>query len=158
MNTFNSRAIKAYASIGVETGVVSASPHQLILMLYEGAITAVSTAQKEMRLKNVEARGHAASKAISIIRDGLSVALQPNVGGELAKNLSDLYQYMEHRLFEANLNNDPDALEEVRKLLLQLKGAWEGMTPSQGEAPVVEVANPGFALQSRRAANSYGSV
>jgi len=157
MNAFSSQAIKAYASVGVETGVVAASPHQLILMLYDGAIAAITTAQLQLRLKNNEARGQAASKAIAIIRDGLGASLQQQLGGDVAKNLSDLYQYMEHRLFQANLNSDHDGLDEVRTLLLQLKTAWQDMNTvhADSQSPAV---HPGFIAQPHRAATSYGSV
>ena len=157
MNAFSAQAIKAYATIGVETGVVAASPHQLILMLYDGAITSVSATQQQLRLKNAEAKGQAASKAIAIIRDGLSASLQHSVGGELAGNLSNLYQYMEHRLFQANLNNDHDGLEEVRMLLLQLKSAWQDMDTAHTDSQAGAVY-PGFTGQPHRAATSYGSV
>jgi flagellar protein FliS len=157
MNAYTSQAIKAYATIGVETGVVAASPHQLILMLYDGAITAVTATQQNLQLKNTEAKGQAASKAIAIIRDGLAASLQQSIGGELANNLSDLYQYMEQRLFQANLNNDHEGLEEVRLLLLQLKSAWQSMDASRADSQVSGVY-PGFAAQPHRAAMSYGSV
>jgi flagellar protein FliS len=158
MNAYSSQAIKAYATIGVETGVASASPHQLILMLYEGAISAVATAQSHLRLKDMAAKGQAISKAISIIGDGLSAALQQNVGGELAKNLADLYQYMGQRLLEANLKSDHEALEEVRQLLAQLKGAWESMPVSPSPLQSVATANSTYGPQSRSTANSYGSI
>ena len=125
MNAFASRALNAYARIGVETGVVSASPQQLVLMLYEGAIAAIASAQQQVRLKNIAAKGEAISKAISIIDGGLKASLDLSVGGELAKNLSELYQYMGRRLLQANLKNDHSGFEEVRQLLLQLKSSWE---------------------------------
>lgn len=153
MNAFASRAVNAYARIGVETGVVSASPQQLVLMLYQGAIIAIASAQQQLRLKNIAARGEAISKAISIIDGGLKASLDLSVGGELAKNLSGLYQYMGRRLFHANLRNDPAALEEVRQLLQQLAGAWETLAAG----PAAAAANPSAPPQPRRAATSYGS-
>jgi flagellar protein FliS len=160
MNAFSSRAIKAYASIGVETGVASASPHQLILMLYEGAISAVASAQAQLRLKDVAGKGQNISKAISIISDGLSAALEQNVGGDVARNLHDLYQYMAQRLLEANLKNDDSALEEVRQLLVQLKGAWESMPvlPKQSQLASGATASSAYGSQLRSSANSYGSI
>jgi flagellar protein FliS len=157
MNAFSAHAIKAYATIGVETGVVAASPHQLIMMLYDGAITAVAATQQHMRLKNTEDKGQAASKAISIIRDGLGASLQQSAGGDVAKNLSDLYQYMEHRLFQANLKNDSEGLEEVRLLLLQLRSAWQSMDASSTDLHGSAI-QANFAAQPHRAATSYGSV
>lgn len=159
MNAFSSRAINAYAKIGVETGVVSASPHQLVLMLYEGAIAAIAAAQQQLRLNNIAARGEAISKAISIIDGGLKASLDLSVGGELVNNLSELYQYMGRRLLHANLKNDHAGLEEVRQLLLQLKGAWETLaatkaaTAAQPGRPAA--ANPSL---SSRVAAAHGSI
>lgn len=154
MNAFASRALNAYARIGAETGVVSASPQQLILMLYEGAIAAIAAAEQHLRLDNIAARGESISKAISIIDDGLKASLDLSVGGELAKNLSDLYQYMARRLLQANLKNDPAGLEEVRQLLLQLNDAWVSLAATTKVVAAQSSAPP----QSRRAATSYGAV
>ncbi|MBI5911050.1 MAG: flagellar export chaperone FliS [Betaproteobacteria bacterium] len=159
MNAFSSRAVNAYARIGAETGVVSASPHQLILMLYEGAIVAIASAQQHLRLNGIAARGEAISKAISIIDGGLKASLDLNVGGELAKNLSELYQYMGRRLVQANLRNDHAGFEEVRLLLLQLKGAWETLALASAAAAVQPgrpaAVNPS---PSSRVAAAHGSI
>jgi len=148
------RAIGAYTRIGVETGVPSASPQQLILMLYEGAIAAIASAQQHLRQKDIAARGSAISKAISIIEDGLKASLDLNVGGELAINLYQLYAYMAQRLLQANLRNDHAGLEEVRQLLLQLKGAWEALAAT----PVAAAAGPGAAPLPRKLTNAYGNT
>jgi flagellar protein FliS len=154
MNAFASRAVNAYARIGVETGVGSASPQKLILMLFEGAIAAITSAQQHLRLNNIAVRGEAISKAISIIDGGLKASLDLSVGGELAKNLSELYQYMGRRLLRANLKNDHAGLEEVRQLLLQLMGAWETLAATTTAA----AAKPSAPPQPRRAATSCGSI
>lgn len=159
MNAFASRAVNAYAKIGVETGVVSASPQQLILMLYEGAIVAIASAQQQLRLNNIAARGEAISKAISIIDGGLKASLDLSVGGELAGNLSELYQYMGRRLLQANLRKDHAGFEEVRQLLLQLKGAWETLALSSTTAAAQSgrpaAANPS---PSSHVAAALGSI
>lgn len=155
MFSANSRAaMNAYRQVGVETGVVSASPQRLILMLYEGAIAAIAAAQQHMRLKQIAAKGEAISKAISIIDGGLKASLDLSVGGELARNLSDLYVYMGQRLLQANINNDPAALDEVRKLLQQLLSAWESLAASTA----ANAAQSSSAPQPNRAAASYGNI
>lgn len=154
MFSANSRtAMNAYRKVSVESIVDSASPAQLVLMLYEGAIAAIASAHQQMELKNIAAKGEAISKAISIINDGLKASLDLKVGGELAKNLSELYDYMGRRLLLANLKNDPSALDEVRQLLLQLRGAWESLaTSTAGTATIADAPPP------RRAATSYGNI
>jgi flagellar protein FliS len=117
----------AYAKVGMETGVVAASPHHLIVMLFEGAIIAVKTAAQEMKAGNIAAKGQAITKAISIIDRGLRASLDKKVGGEIATNLDSLYGYMSNLLLMANLKNEPAKLEEVLKLLIDLKDAWNAI-------------------------------
>ena len=157
----NSRAaINAYRNVGVESIVDSATPQQLVVMLYSGAIAAIASAQQHIRLKNIAAKGEAISKAISIIDDGLRASLDLKVGGELALHLHELYRYMGQRLLHANLKNDTDALEEVRQLLIQLNGAWESLA-APAVAPAVApaaatAAKPGTPPPARRSENIPG--
>ncbi len=123
-------ALKAYAKIGVESSISAADPHKLISMLYQGALLAIANAKNGILRKDVSAKGSATSKAIAIIDEGLNASLDKNVGGELAQNLSSLYEYMCSRLIAANLNNDLAALDEVAHLLTDLKGAWDSINPN----------------------------
>ncbi|TAJ83566.1 MAG: flagellar export chaperone FliS [Gallionellaceae bacterium] len=125
MNT--SAAVKAYTNVEIESKAHSSDPHKLILMLYQGALLSVAAAKNQMLRKEIAAKGHSISQAISIINEGLKASLDLNVGGPLAKNLSDLYDYMCQRLFQANLKNDPAILDEVSALLIDLRGAWESI-------------------------------
>lgn len=120
-------AIQTYAKVGVESGVTTADPHKLISMLYQGAMLAIANAKSGILRKDIPAKGVAISKAISIIEDGLIVSLDKEAGGELAQNLSALYAYMCTRLVAANLKNDIAALDEVARLLNDLKGAWDSI-------------------------------
>lgn len=132
-NTASSAAVRAYANVGLESAVGSAHPHRLILMLFEGGILAVARARGAMHLKDVAsitAKGQAISKAIQIIDEGLKAALVDN-GTELAANLRSLYEYMSHRLLLASLKNDPSVLDEVTRLLTELKDAWHAIEPGQ---------------------------
>ena len=122
-------AINAYTTVGLETSVATADPHKLILLLYQGALLAISSAKNQMLRKEIAAKGKYISQAIMIIEEGLKASLDKNAGGELAQNLSDLYEYMSQRLLIANLKNDVAALDEVSRLLSELKGAWEEIRP-----------------------------
>lgn len=128
----------AYAKVGVETGVLSASPHRLITMLFDGALAAVSSARQSMSAGRIQDKGRAVSQAITIINDGLRASLDKKAGGEIAQNLDALYEYLSKRLFEANLQNRPEILDEVTRLLNELKGAWDAIDTH----PVVEAAAP----------------
>ncbi|MEO7577389.1 MAG: flagellar export chaperone FliS, partial [Massilia sp.] len=118
------RGVNAYAKIGIETGVTSASPHKLIVMLFDGAILSITSAMMHMKAGNIPAKGAAISKAIMIIDSGLRAALDKKAGGEIAEGLDALYEYMGARLLTANLKNQVDILEEVHRLLSDLRGAW----------------------------------
>lgn len=132
-------ASKAYAKVGVESGVTAADPHKLISMLYQGALLAIANAKNGILRKDIPAKGAAISKAIAIIDEGLNASLDKKVGGDLAQNLSSLYEYMGRRLLTANLNNDMAALDEVARLLNDLKGAWDSIRqPAAASAAAVQ--------------------
>lgn len=128
-------AANAYANVGLETGVVAASPHQLIIMLYEGAELAVRMAIKHMNEGNIAKKSAAISKASTIILEGLQAALDTGNGGGLAQQLNTLYDYMNKRLMLAHIRNETAPLEEVLGLLRELHGAWQQITPSSQPAP-----------------------
>jgi flagellar secretion chaperone FliS len=119
----------AYARVGVQTGVMGASPHRLIVMLYQGARQAVAQARMFLQQNNIGARGAAIGKAISIIEQGLQPALNKDAGGEIAHRLDALYSYMTRRLLQANANQDEAMLVEVDNLLATLEEAWVGIGP-----------------------------
>lgn len=130
----NSRGVNAYAKVGLETGVSAASPHKLIVMLYDGALAAIATAGVQMDAGNIQEKGKAISKAIQIIDNGLRASLDKEVGGEIAANLDALYEYMSSRLLHANIANDRQALDEVRGLLADLRDTWNQIGGSAAPA------------------------
>ncbi len=138
------KGANAYANVGIETGVAAATPHKLIVMLFDGALVAVTTALGHMRAKNIAAKGQSISKAIMIIDSGLRASLDKKVGGQIAASLDSLYEYMSNRLLVANLKNQPEILEEVHRLLTDLKGAWVeiGNTSSASDAPAALATSP----------------
>lgn len=115
----------AYARVGIQTGVTSASPHKLILMLFDGAIVAIGAASRHMQANEIAEKGQSISKAIDIITNGLDASLDMKVEGELAERLSSLYEYMCARLLHAGIKNDRAALDEVIGLLKEIRSAWE---------------------------------
>lgn len=121
----NTSPSDSYKSVGVETGVMSASPHKLILMLFDGALMSLAIAKDAMQQKKIAEKGQAISKTIDILTNGLKASLDFSQGEELALRLAALYDYMCDRLLYANLKNDPIAIQEVRSLLEEIKNAWE---------------------------------
>ncbi len=155
MNAVARNAVDAYHHVGVDVSVRTASPHRLILLLFDGAIKAVGKAQFHMNMRNVAEKGLAITKAIAIIDEGLRLSLDVKAGGELAEDLSALYEYMCHRLMQANLKNDVQVLEEVTGLLVGLRGAWASI---EKDPAVVGVCEPALALEKQTVATSYGKV
>lgn len=128
-------AAHAYANVGLETGVVAASPHQLIIMLYEGAELAVRMSIKHMNDGDIARKSTAISKASTIIMEGLRSVLDLKQGGDIAQQLDALYQYMNQRLMLAHIKNQTAPLEEVLGLLRELHGAWQQIGASGSPAP-----------------------
>jgi len=122
---------ESYAKVGVDAAVETADPHRLILMLFDGAVAAISIAKFEMEAGEIAKKGASISKAIDIISNGLLASLDINAGGELAERLAALYEYMTQRLLFANLKNNTAALDEVLELLNSLRSAWEQISPGQ---------------------------
>ena len=130
------RGVNAYAKVGLETGVSAASPHKLIVMLYDGALAAIKSAASHMAAGNIAEKGAAISKALDIINNGLRASLDKKAGGEIASNLDSLYVYMTERLLTANLQNKSSLLDEVQTLLADLRDAWTQI----GEKPAAPSA------------------
>lgn len=112
-------SIAAYKS----TSIQSASPGQLVIALYDGAVAAVSIAYEAHLAGAIEARGLHIDKAQAIIAELIS-SLNFDVDSELCERLFNIYLYISRRLFDAVLHDTPDALLEARKLLSQLRSAW----------------------------------
>ncbi|WP_316155974.1 flagellar export chaperone FliS [Cupriavidus sp. BIC8F] len=121
---FARASANAYAQVGVQTGAMSASPHKLIAMLYDGARAAIARAKFHLEGGSIVERGNAISKAIDIIDNGLRAVLDHEAGGEISANLESLYEYMVRRLMLANLRSDAALLAEVDTLLESLASAW----------------------------------
>jgi len=140
----------AYATIGTETGAMSASPHQLISMLFDGAKTAITMARHHMAERNIAAKGQSISKAINIVDNGLKASLDAEAAGpagaELVANLSALYDYITQRLLYANLRNDPAMLDEAAQLLESIGSAWRDIDPHK---PVVALQQSGAPAATR---------
>lgn len=133
----NIQALKQYTKVDVHTGIEEASPHRLIQMLMDGALTRIAQAKGHMKANSIAQKGEDISMAISII-GGLRDSLDHDKGGSLADNLDSLYEYMTFRLMESNLNNDVSILDEVHGLLAEIKSAWD------------EIANHPDAIKAER--------
>ena len=136
------RGANAYAKVGLETGIVAASPHKLIVMLFDGALAAARAAAVHIKAGEIEKKGLAISKAINIVQNGLRASLDKEAGGQIAHSLDSLYEYICNRLLTANLTNQPEMLDEVIGLLADLKGTWEAIGDKAVPATVAAPARP----------------
>ena len=128
------RALASYGDVKVTTGVAGADSVQLIQMLFDGLIESLSTARGHMERGAIVEKGKALARAGRIVV-GLQGALDFEKGGEIARNLNDLYSYVTRRLFHVNANNDLAALEEVHNLMNEIRTAWQ-------QVPALVPGNP----------------
>ena len=120
------RAIAQYRKLDVESLVDTASPHQLIDMLFDGACARLKKASGCIEHGAINGRNDAITETVSIV-SGLQASLDLDGGGELAENLDALYDYMQRRLFRANADNDPAGISEVLHLIGTLHQAWSAI-------------------------------
>jgi len=128
----------SYGAVQVSTGVATADSARLILMLFDGLLESLAVARGHITYSNVAGKGKAISRASGIVV-GLQSALDFEQGGNLARNLDDLYSYVIRRLLHANANNDIDAIDEVRGLMQEIREAWcslPGLMPSRAPSAV----------------------
>lgn len=127
---YGAKSTQAYARVGIESAVMSASQPQLVTMLFDGALSALVRARLYMQEGNIAGKGRSLSKAIDIIDSGLRVSLDEESDDALTQNLIALYAYMVRRMLHANLHNDVTAVEEVETLLRPIADAWKDVTTS----------------------------
>lgn len=125
MSIENSQAAKTM----VETAARDATPHGLVLLLFDGVRIALNEARTQMQLKQIASKGEAIAKAVEIIDCGLKPSLDLERGGKIAEQLYSLYEYMVERLTLANLRNEPQHLEIVGRLLAEIEDAWRQIGP-----------------------------
>lgn len=106
-----------------EQMILSASPIELVRILYQQAIAAVADAREHLREGRIRERGIAIRKAHAILAE-LMVSLNPEYAPEIAENLRKLYCYMQERLLEAHMWQVEPPLEEAAQLLATLADAW----------------------------------
>ncbi len=110
-----------------ENTISTQSRGRLIVLLYEGAIKFLRQAIAELEKENFAKKGEYITKAIDIVNE-LNACLDVDGGGEVAQNLRGLYHFMARQLQEANLNRDPQRIEEVISLLEELNVSWKAIT------------------------------
>lgn len=130
-----SRAATAYQATSVETVVQSASPHHLIVLLFDGLFQSLNQATGALQRQDIITFGRHMGRAVTILDEGLKGGLDMAKGGEVAANLRRLYDYCVRRLLQAHLREDPEAIAEVVRLMTPIADSWKqigGGQPAQG--------------------------
>lgn len=129
-----------YARTYRANAILTASPAQLVLLLYDGVLKSLMLAREAFerpegdprRLESINAH---LLKAQSIIAE-LQGGLNHEAGGEFARTMLRLYDYHNRRIFEANLRKQVEPIVEVERLFTELRNAWAEMLGRQEGAPV----------------------
>lgn len=120
----SSRAAASYRAVGVESVVHGASPHQLIVLLFDGVLRSIGRAKEAMQRRDIATKAREITQALDIIQEGLIGHLDMQRGGEIAANLLRLYEHAMVRLTQANLRNDVQALDEVTEIIETVAKGW----------------------------------
>ena len=119
-------ALHQYQSVNTQTSVVDVDRHQLIQLLFDGAVERINMAKSRIQADDFEGKNKLINRTIEIIA-GLRGFLDLEKGAEISKNLSDLYTYCEQRLLQANMRNDIEALDEVASHIKTVREGWVGI-------------------------------
>ena len=118
--------------------VITASGVELIIQLYDEIMNNIRVARPilakgdKLSFDDVKAKGKALNKAVNIIT-ALADSLDMEKGGDISNNLSKLYEFINMRLLNANLNNDPVMLDEAVRVLNELREAWVGILKQEDQ-------------------------
>jgi flagellar biosynthetic protein FliS len=120
---FRKKGLASYGEVSVQAGTAYADSVQLIQMLFDGLLDSLAAAEGQIERNEIQAKGESLSRATRIVL-GLQGSLDLEQGGEIAANLADLYDYCTRRLMHANLKNDVEAVQEVKRLIGEIRDAW----------------------------------
>lgn len=130
---YAAKRLDYYRAVDLESQVTEADGHRLVQLLFDGAIERIQAAKTALEAGNLVRKGELIGKAVTIL-GGLRETLDFEAGGELAENLDLLYGYMQKRLLEAHVKNQPEGLAEVIGLLQPLADAWRNILESARQA------------------------
>ncbi len=120
---------QAYATTQIST----ASSVQVVVLLYDGAISSMKLAQEGIVAHNFQDKARFIDRALRVVGE-LSASLNMEEGGIVAKDLQRLYEYIQFELTQANLKNEPGRLESPIRCMSEIRGAWQELA-IQGATP-----------------------
>jgi len=107
-----------------QAAATTAGPAQLVLMLFDGALVRLEIARDAIE-EGRKAAAHEALVRVQAIVDELTMSLDMERGGEVARNLAELYDYCSRQLIDANVHKDAGLVADVEAVLRQLRDAWD---------------------------------
>ncbi|WOT06245.1 flagellar export chaperone FliS [Shewanella youngdeokensis] len=119
-------SLQSYRKVSLDSSLAVASPHKVIQMMFAGALERLAQGRYAIEQNNLELKGVSLGKAVSIIA-GLNSSLNMDAEGDVAGNLSALYDFMLRRVSEANINNDVTGIDEAAKILRMIKEGWDAI-------------------------------
>ncbi|QUN06850.1 flagellar export chaperone FliS [Shewanella yunxiaonensis] len=119
-------SLQSYRKVSLESEIAVASPHRIIQLMFNGALERLAQCRYAIEQNNLEAKALYISKSVGIIT-GLKSSLNMEAGGDIAGNLDRLYDFSLRKITEANINNDPQALDDVSAILREIKEAWDAI-------------------------------
>jgi flagellar secretion chaperone FliS len=130
--------LAAYRSVSVHGNVAAADPHRLVLMLMDGVMERLAIARACIERREIVKKTKLLHSCVTLLGE-LRASLNMQKGGELARNLSELYDYMVRQLLRANLESNVEYIKEVSSLLGEVRGAWTAIGPEvrQVSAPAM---------------------
>jgi flagellar protein FliS len=120
--------LAAYQSVSVHGNVAGADPHRLVLMLMDGVLERLAVARASIERGEIAKKAQLLHSCTTLIAE-LRGSVNMKHGGELARNLSDLYEYMARQLIRANAESNVDFIKEVASLLGEVRNAWVAIGP-----------------------------
>ena len=105
-----------------QNSVTTASPGELTLMLYNGCLKFLAKAKSAINDRNIEQRNYNIQRSQAIISELMTTL---NMDIEISKQMMKLYEYIQHRLVEANIQNDVSIIEEVEGLVTEFRDTWK---------------------------------
>jgi flagellar protein FliS len=124
-------AYQSYQTVSLHAQTAQASPLQLVLVLMDGLLDELARARAHIQAKRYELKAASLERCVSII-NGLSSALDLDGGGEVVHNLARLYDYCAERLYRAGVELSVGMVDEVCRLLEQIRGGWQGVQARHG--------------------------
>lgn len=121
--------LKTYRQVNIESGVLSSDPHKIVLMMFDGALTAIAEAKGAIERKDLESKSKAITKAINIfsaLRESLDKESEPTI----SDNFDNLYAYCIGNLIDLSVSLDLSGLDEISSFIKPVRDAWSQMPES----------------------------